>query len=144
MHWMYISKVGDLLHVIMEHSSPISLVIGERIITPGAIVQLIFKLQLSSPLESSSNDEDSAPSFLSRKPEETDVDFEKRRAKAADERESYFLGSKKEAEEGIVNDQLAHAPYWPEVEHPLSCFSQVELILKGHTGSQAWLVGYDW
>src|SRR5260370_20302937 len=107
MCWMYILKVGHSLHVIMEHSSPISLVIGERIITPGAIVQLIFKLRLSSPLESSSDDgEHSAAPFLSRKPEETDVDFEKRRAKAADERESCFLSSKKEAEEGIVTDQL--------------------------------------
>jgi len=94
-------------------------VIGERIITPGAIVQLIFKLRLTSPLESSSDDrEESAVPFLSRKPEESDIDFEKRRAKAADERESSFLSSKKEAEEGSVNDQLAHAPYWPEDRKP--------------------------
>jgi translocation protein SEC63 len=88
-------------------------VIGERIITPSAVVQLVFKLRLVSPLESSGSTKSIGPL-----PGETDVDTAKRTATPESERTQAFLNSKKEAEDLEPVDSgfgFAHAPYWPEV-----------------------------
>lgn len=86
--------------------------IGERIITPSAVVQLVFKLRLVSPLESSGSTKGIGPL-----PSETDVNTTKRTATAESERTQAFLNSKKEAEDLQPVDSgfgFAHAPYWPE------------------------------
>jgi len=91
-------------------------VIGERIITPSAIVQLVFKLRLVSPLESSLST-GGAESLVG----ETDVDTAKRIATFEGERTQAFLNSKKEAEDLQPGDPgfgFAHAPYWPEDRRP--------------------------
>ena len=87
--------------------------IGERIITPSAIVQLVFKLRLVSPLEPSQST-GGAESVAGK----TDVDTSKRIATSESERTQAFLNSKKEAEDLQPGDSgfgFAHAPYWPEV-----------------------------
>lgn len=85
------------------------LVIGERIVTPAAIVQLVFKVRLATPATRRSPAPES---------DNTDVDETKRSIKARDEREQTFLASKKDAEDlatGNTESNLAHAPYWPQV-----------------------------
>ncbi|KAF8334977.1 Sec63 Brl domain-containing protein [Cantharellus anzutake] len=109
------AKALGVLNVLDAHFK----VIGERIVTPGAIVQLTLRLQLTSPLINSAADgENFVPPDPVRRSGETDVDFSKRRAKAADERELTFLNTKAEAEDRNINKQLAHAPYWSEDRKP--------------------------
>lgn len=84
----------------------IPVVIGERLITPGAIVQLVFKVRLASPTAAKSATSDS-----SEDSEKVD--------KVNEEKDEAFLTSRKEAEDlepGQAGSGLAHAPFWPEVD----------------------------
>lgn len=84
-------------------------VIGERIVTPNAIVNLLFRAQVVPRVK------------LQGKEKETElsVDEAKAAAKALDERENTFLGTRHEAEifedEATELTKFAHAPHWPEV-----------------------------
>ncbi|TFK45466.1 DnaJ-domain-containing protein [Heliocybe sulcata] len=86
-------------------------VIGERIVTPLAIIHLVLKLRLSSPLPSSSS---------SRK-EEKEGEEEKGEVdrKEEDRLDMEFLNSRKDAEDlDGATSGWAHAPYWPGVRKP--------------------------
>lgn len=88
--------------------SSLCIVIGERIITPGAIVQLVFKVRLNPPSTQPHQNDD----------EEIDVEKLRRSLKANEDRDSVFLNSKKEADDLDSGDRgsgFAHAPFWPEV-----------------------------
>lgn len=82
-------------------------VIGERLVTPSAIVYLVVKLRLSPPRGSS------PPSPIKEK----DVEETKRLVKLNDEKDYHFLTAKNDVEEPSSNDVVgwAHAPYWPGV-----------------------------
>ena len=83
-------------------------VIGERFVTPGAIVQLVFKLRLRPPV---TNTELSNGAL-------SDVEKEKQDAKFNDEHDQIFLVSKKDFEDLPAGEPLsgwAHAPRWPVV-----------------------------
>ena len=79
-------------------------VIEERIITPGAFVNIVFKARLSSPLDPL------AKSAAESKPDEAG-------AEAEDEAETAFLLGKKEGGDLSAEDapQSVHAPRWPTV-----------------------------
>ena len=82
----------------------LSLVLGERLVTPGAIVQLVFKVRL-------------LPVGVQVSPfSAADVDQEKAHAKQEDEREQLFMQGKLDTEtlDGLEGG-YAHAPYWPAV-----------------------------
>lgn len=86
-------------------------VIGERIVTPGAFVQLVFKLRLTPP-----------SSLLSEStrvpPPEPTVEERKRQVIEEDEKEQAFLQSKEDADTllpGLTTPGFAHAPRWPQV-----------------------------
>ncbi|KAG6836917.1 hypothetical protein H0H93_001283 [Arthromyces matolae] len=84
-------------------------VIGERIVTPSAIVFLVVKLRISPPPESPV--------------EGTELDAEetKRRIKLNDEKDEEFLVSRSESEDAPSQDLLpgwVHAPYWPAERKP--------------------------
>jgi translocation protein SEC63 len=75
-------------------------VIGERLVTPGAFVQLVFKLRLVSPL---------SDGVAAKKQENEDKVAEEDKDKA-------FLISKGDMEElPGYKAQWAHAPHWPAV-----------------------------
>ncbi|KAG8935466.1 secretory subunit [Tulasnella sp. 418] len=87
-------------------------VIGERIITPGAIVQLVFKLRVVSPTAKPTP----AVSNGTATPDKED-DSHNEELKLEEE----FLTSKQEAEDlqpGAVPLEEAHAPYWPSARKP--------------------------
>ncbi|KZV78925.1 hypothetical protein EXIGLDRAFT_847034 [Exidia glandulosa HHB12029] len=87
-------------------------VIGEKVVTPSAIMQLVFKLRLTPPL---------AKTTANAEPEETDVDKIKQRLKLDDEADEKFLAGKKDAEDlepGMQGSGYAHAPYWPANRKP--------------------------
>ncbi|KAF8516677.1 Sec63 Brl domain-containing protein [Gautieria morchelliformis] len=86
-------------------------VIGERFVSPGAIVQLVFKLRLCPPIANPELPNGTLP----------DVDKEKRDAKFNDERDHAFLVSKKDLEDLPAGELLsgwAHAPRWPVNRRP--------------------------
>lgn len=90
-------------------------VVGERLITPGAIVQLVFKVRVEPPIQST----DATPTSVNGD-DETEIDRVKREVKANEERDNEFLSGKTEAEELDAGDSgsgFAHAPYWPDVSH---------------------------
>lgn len=84
-------------------------VIGERSVTPSAIVFLVVKLRLSPPCASATEKELDA--------EETKQDMKKN-----EEKDEEFLASRKEMEDipsDVAVSGWAHAPYWPGVRHYL-------------------------
>ena len=86
-------------------------VIGERIVTPNAIVNLVFRAQVIPRLGEGEG----------QKEKEESVDEAKARAKELGEREDTFLASRHECEpleEGEEVIRWAHAPRWPEVRLP--------------------------
>ncbi|CAE6471103.1 unnamed protein product [Rhizoctonia solani] len=86
-------------------------VIGERIVTPNAIVNLLFRAQVVPRVKSEGKDKET----------ELSVDEAKAAAKALDERENTFLSSRHEAElfeETTELTKFAHAPHWPENRKP--------------------------
>jgi translocation protein SEC63 len=88
-------------------------VIGERLVTPSAIVYLVVKLRLNPPTSSST--------IVHKEP---DADETKRLLKINDEKDHQFLISRKDAEDMPSIDSAggwAHAPYWPGVSCLMSC-----------------------
>ena len=82
--------------------------IGDRVVSPSAIVYLIVKLRLKSPLAQVSQDNNQKP--------ELDVDQIKRRVKQNEDQEEEFLKSRGDAESVTgVTAEYAHAPRWPSV-----------------------------
>lgn len=81
----------------------ICLVIGERVVSPSAIVYLVVKLRLKSPISNAPQD---------NKKQELDVDEVKRRVKRNDEQEEEFLKPRSDAEEMKSVAEYAHA-HWP-------------------------------
>ncbi|KAG8865289.1 secretory subunit [Tulasnella sp. 330] len=84
-------------------------VIGERIVTPGAIVNMVIKLRLTPPTMIPSKSEPTEP-------EET-VEERKKQIK----KEEDFLNGKTDADElfpGLTTPGSAHAPYWPQLRKP--------------------------
>jgi translocation protein SEC63 len=81
-------------------------VIGERLVTPSAIVFLVVKLRLSPPRD---------PSAVEVKSKEDDVDEIKRTVKANEDKDLQFLNDRKDAEDMAdeASPGWAHAPYWP-------------------------------
>ena len=108
---MQSSKVRRLLgrgtYVGCANLPHASVVIDERIITPGAFVNIVFKARLSSPLDHL------AKSAAKSNPDETD-------AEENDEAESAFLLGKNEGGDLRAEDapQSVHAPRWPMVSIP--------------------------
>jgi translocation protein SEC63 len=102
-------------------------VIGERFVTPGAIVQLVFKLRLRPPVTNPELPNGTLP----------DVEKEKRDAKFNDERDHAFLVSKKDFEDLPAGELLsgwAHAPRWPVVR---ACLLPSSHFI--HPGVEPWL-----
>jgi len=82
-------------------------VIGERIVTPGAIVQLVVKLRLTPPT-----------ALLHERPATPEPTPEERKKEVREEaeKESAFLTGKEEADTllpGLKTTGYAHSPYWP-------------------------------
>lgn len=79
------------------------IVIGERIVTPSAIVHLVVKLRISPPL-------DDNITLQGEKVAQSN-------SKAEEEKDNEFLISKRDSEESanIATNRAAHAPYWPGV-----------------------------
>jgi len=86
-------------------------VIGERLVTPSAIVFLVIKLRLSPPRD---------PSSPQVKSKEDDVDEIKRTVKSNEDKDLKFLNDRKDSED--IPDEAApgwaHAPYWPGRRKP--------------------------
>lgn len=81
-----------------------SLVIGERIVTPSSFVFLILKLRVLPP--------------LSQPPKELDAEEVKAKVKANEEKDYKFLTGNNDAEDLASEDSTigwAHTPYWPAV-----------------------------
>ena len=83
------------------------LVIGERIVTPMSIVQLVIKVRVSPPtiIKTEQNGEE-------------DVDSIKRSIKVNEEKDQSFLVSKHDTEDltnGLETLKRSHTPYWPMV-----------------------------
>ncbi|CAE6508966.1 unnamed protein product [Rhizoctonia solani] len=87
-------------------------VIGERIVTPNAIVNLLFRAQVVPRVKPEGKNKET----------ELSVDEAKAAAKALDERENTFLGTRHEAEpfdeQPTELTKFAHAPHWPENRKP--------------------------
>lgn len=84
-----------------------SLVIGERIIVPSSIVQLLVKVRINTTLGTTAKED--TPD---------DVDSIKSALKANEEKDNEFLQSKRDNEEikdGRKVLSRAHAPFWPTV-----------------------------
>ncbi|EJD35962.1 hypothetical protein AURDEDRAFT_147310, partial [Auricularia subglabra TFB-10046 SS5] len=85
-------------------------VIGEKVVTPSAIMQLVFKLRLAPPLGSRPAEK-----------EETDVGKIKADLKYNEEIDEQFIAGRKDAEDlepGVQGSGYAHAPYWPANRKP--------------------------
>lgn len=83
--------------------------IGERIVTPGAIVQLLFKLRLTPPTQA---------------PTEPSTELTPEQRKQEIREEDAFLTGKEDTAEllpGLQVPGYVHAPYYPAV----SCTSRV-------------------
>ncbi|THH10242.1 hypothetical protein EW145_g1464 [Phellinidium pouzarii] len=88
-------------------------VIGERIVTPLSIVQLLVKVRMSPPVNSKVR--------TSSTETKEDVDAIKQIIKTNDEKDTAFLTSKRDNEELAEGAKLlgrAHAPYWPAIRKP--------------------------
>ncbi|KAJ1308318.1 hypothetical protein OPQ81_004029 [Rhizoctonia solani] len=87
-------------------------VIGERIVTPNAIVNLLFRAQIVPRVKSEDKDKEA----------ELSVEEAKTAAKSLEERENTFLATRHEAEpldeEATELTRFAHAPHWPENRKP--------------------------
>ncbi|CAE6476988.1 unnamed protein product [Rhizoctonia solani] len=85
-------------------------VIGERIVTPNAIVNLVFRAQIVPRVKPEG------------KETELSVEEAKTAAKVLEERENTFLATRHETEpldEGATElTRFAHAPHWPENRKP--------------------------
>ncbi|KAF8603419.1 hypothetical protein BDV93DRAFT_544628 [Ceratobasidium sp. AG-I] len=87
-------------------------VIGERIVTPNAIVNLVFRARVVPRLGDGEKEKED---------KEESVDEAKARVKELGEREDTFLASRHESEpleEGEEVIRWAHAPRWPENRKP--------------------------
>ena len=85
------------------------LVIGERIITPSSIIQLVVKARFVPATGEEVKQEEK---------EEHDIDTVKRLVRANEEKDMAFLTGRREAEElanGLNVMKRAHTPYWPAV-----------------------------
>lgn len=93
---------GFVLHCDHQLGTYFILVIGERLVTPSAIVFLLVKLRLRQPLQSES------PSSVSEKSAKA--------IREDREKDDKFLNNRKDAEdiEGAT-PVWAHAPHWPGV-----------------------------
>ncbi|KAI5125002.1 hypothetical protein M0805_007426 [Coniferiporia weirii] len=88
-------------------------VIGERIVTPLSIVQLLVKVRISPPARHDAK--------YGTNGDKEDVDTIKRIIKTNEERDNAFLTSKRDSEEltdGLNTLGQAHAPYWPATRKP--------------------------
>ncbi|KAG9081434.1 secretory subunit [Ceratobasidium sp. UAMH 11750] len=88
-------------------------VIGERIVTPNAIVNLVFRAQVAPRVKSEADKEE----------KELSVDEAKAAAKTLEDRGNAFLATRHETEplpEGETEEDVryAHAPRWPENRKP--------------------------
>ncbi|CAE6379020.1 unnamed protein product [Rhizoctonia solani] len=87
-------------------------VIGERIVTPNAIVNLLFRAQVVPRLNAEGKDKET----------ELSIEEAKAAAKALDERENTFLATRHETEplddEATDLTKFVHAPHWPENRKP--------------------------
>ncbi|KAG9016960.1 secretory subunit [Tulasnella sp. JGI-2019a] len=84
-------------------------VIGERIVTPGAIVQMVVKLRLTPPTVAKSTGQSTPP--------EQTVDERKKQIRKEEE----FLNGKNDTDElypGLTTPGHAHAPHWPQLRKP--------------------------
>ncbi|QRV72321.1 DnaJ domain protein [Ceratobasidium sp. AG-Ba] len=104
-------------------------VIGERIVTPNAIVNLVFRAQVVPRVKTEGNEE-----------KELSVDEAKAAAKALEDRENTFLATRHEMEpapEGTdeENVRYVHAPRWPEHRKPswwvMICNQQGDKVIFG-------------
>ncbi|KAG8701223.1 secretory subunit [Ceratobasidium sp. 395] len=89
-------------------------VIGERIVTPNAIVNLVFRAQVVPRVKFEA---------ASKEEKELSVDEAKAAAKALEDRENTFLGTRHETEplpdgETEESAKYVHAPRWPENRKP--------------------------
>ncbi len=107
-----------LLHLVSQSDN--TQVIGERVVSPSAIVYLVVKLRLKSLIAQAPQDD--------KKPE-LDVDAIKRRVKRNDEQEEEFLKSRGDAEESKTIAEYAHAPHWPGVCF-LSFFARIHHLIS--------------
>ena len=85
----------------------IALVIGERIVTPSAIVHLLIKIRISPPIGQTAT-------FLKT---ELSEEITQKSSRLDQEKDDAFLTSKRDSEEisaSTVN-RAAHAPFWPSV-----------------------------
>ncbi|CAE6384928.1 unnamed protein product [Rhizoctonia solani] len=87
-------------------------VIGERIVTPNAIVNLLFRAQVVPRLKPEGKEKET----------ELSIEEAKAAAKALDERENTFLATRHETEplddEATDLTKFVHAPHWPENRKP--------------------------
>lgn len=93
---VYVTSLLQCLTVVF-------IVIGERIVTPSAIVQLFIKARITPPVGN-------LPAPLSQD--------EKRTLKANEEKDADFLAGKRDSEElanGLKPIGWAHTPLWPTV-----------------------------
>ncbi|KAK2464479.1 hypothetical protein APHAL10511_003458 [Amanita phalloides] len=87
-------------------------VIGERVVSPSAIVYLLVKLRLKSPLAPQ-------PSNTNTNNPALDADQIKHRIRQNQEREEEFLKSRGDAEDvPDTASSYAHAPHWPGTWKP--------------------------
>ncbi|KAL5530223.1 SEC63 [Sanghuangporus sanghuang] len=85
-------------------------VIGERIVTPLSIVQLVIKARISPP-----------GAAVKMESKESDVDSIKRSIKENEEKDEAFLSSKRDSEDltnVLVIARKAHTPFWPAPRRP--------------------------
>lgn len=103
--------------------------IGERLVTPGAFVQLVFKLRLASPL---------ADNTVAKKLDTEDKTAEEEADKA-------FLISKNDTEEiPGYEAQWAHAPHWPAVSIFIHFFFLSSHLIYSSPEPQSWMVVRRW
>ncbi|KAF8905804.1 hypothetical protein CPB84DRAFT_1844796 [Gymnopilus junonius] len=85
-------------------------VIGEKTVTPSAIIYLLVKLRISPPGSSSSESE-----------KEPTVDEKKKAVQTEEQRDDKFLSSRSDSEDlpaSKANSYAAHAPFWPGTRKP--------------------------
>ncbi|EJD01240.1 uncharacterized protein FOMMEDRAFT_126005 [Fomitiporia mediterranea MF3/22] len=87
-------------------------VLGERIVTPLSIVQLVVKARITPPTGATVKQEEK---------ETSDVDVIKRSIKENEEKDQAFLSSKRDSEDltnGLTIAKRAHTPFWPAPRKP--------------------------
>jgi len=95
---------GTLIYIWLQHELTFRLVIGERVVSPNAIVFFVVKLRLTPP-------------GLSTEQKDLSVEDTKRVVKENEEKDEELLLSKNDAEEVLPGKAsgYAHTPYWPAV-----------------------------